>query len=449
MDSSDSRETPRRMLSVDRWLGPRHGTVRANARIDFLAAVLFGVFGGLTIPFIPVMARRMGAAPLEISLVVAAQALAMLLSLFWVNVAHRADPVRLVVWTQSIGRSLLLFMPFVSTPRVYVVVVFLYHAIASAAPLGYAQVMRAVYPDDVRGRVMGLVRIGMAAAWIVASLVGGRIMQTVRFQTVFAIAALFGLAGGFVFRWMRVEGPRESAERFALSGTWRTLRAHGQFRLFLAAFFVFGFGAWLMGPAIPILLVDELHATNFQNADVTAPSSPTWKFVACRSAIPILLVDELHATNFQVGLLGAVTSAFWLVAFYQWGRLIDRQTAPGALVFTFLIGALTPLIYLISFNPWMVLASGVTDGFTSAGIDLGWLTALLQFAPTGYVAHYVAIFNTLVGVRGSTAPFLAGVLIPRIGVRAVFGIAIGCTLAGAWLMRRAAVRATSVPTSAR
>jgi len=97
----------------------------------------------------------------------------------------------------------------------------------------------------------------------------------------------------------------------------------------------------------------------------------------------------------------------------------------------------------------MVLASGVTDGFTSAGIDLGWLTALLQFAPTGYVAHYVAIFNTLVGVRGSTAPFLAGVLIPRIGVRAVFGIAIGCTLAGAWLMRRAAVRATSVPTSAR
>ncbi len=414
MDSSDSRETPRRMLSVDRWLGPRHGTVRANARIDFLAAVLFGVFGGLTIPFIPVMARRMGAAPLEISLVVAAQALAMLLSLFWVNVAHRADPVRLVVWTQSMGRSLLLFMPFVSTPRVYVVVVFLFHAIASAAPLGYAQVMRAVYPDDVRGRVMGLVRIGMAAAWIVASLVGGRIMQTVRFQTVFAVAALFGLAGGIVFRWMRVEGPREPAERFALSGTWRTLRAHGQFRLFLAAFFVFGFGAWLMGPAIPILLV-----------------------------------DVLHATNFQVGLLGAVTSAFWLVAFYQWGRLIDRQTAPGALVFTFLIGALTPLIYLISFNPWMVLASGVTDGFTSAGIDLGWLTALLQFAPTGYVAHYVAIFNTLVGVRGSTAPFLAGVLIPRIGVRAVFGIAIGCTLVGAGLMRRAAARATSVSTSAR
>jgi hypothetical protein len=69
-------ETPRdnhaHLSPVDRWLGPRHGTLRANARIDFLAAVLFGIFGGLTIPFIPVMARRMGATPLEISLVVAA-----------------------------------------------------------------------------------------------------------------------------------------------------------------------------------------------------------------------------------------------------------------------------------------------------------------------------------------------------------------------------------------
>ncbi len=414
MEASDSPLTRRRIQPVDQWLGPRHGTVRANARIDFLAAILFGVFGGLTIPFIPVMAARMGATPFELSLVVAAQALAMLLALFWVNVAQRADPVRLVVWTQSIGRALLLFMPLVRTPRVFVLVVFLYHAIASAAPLGYAQVMRAVYPEDVRGRIMGLVRVGMAAAWIGASLVGGRVMQTVPFQTVFAVAALFGLAGGMVFRWMRVEAPREPGERFALSGTWRTLRADGQLRRFVGAFFVFGFGAWLMGPAIPILLV-----------------------------------DSLHATNFQVGLLGAVTSAFWLVAFYQWGRLIDRHTAPGALVFTFLIGALTPLIYLLSVNPWMVLASGVTDGVTSAGIDLGWLTALLQYAPPGYVAHYVAIFNTLVGVRGSTAPFLAGVLIPRIGPRAVFGLAIVCALTGAGLMRRAARRVAPASTSDR
>ncbi len=394
-----------RLSPVDRWLGPRHGPVRTNARVDFLAGVLFGIFGGLTMPFIPVMARRLGAAPLEVSLVVAAQAIVMLLSLLWVNLAQRAHPVRLVVWMTAVGRALFLVMPLVRTPGAFVAVVFLHHAFTSVAALGYGQVMRVVYPDDARGRIMGLVRVGMAASWIVASLVGGRVMQALPFQTVFAVAAVFGLAGSLLFLRMRVDGSQESGERMALLGTWRTLKEDRQFRQFLGAIFVFGFGAWLMGPAIPIMLV-----------------------------------DELHATNFQVGLLGAVTSAFWIVAYFQVGRLIDQRTAPGVLALTFLIGSLTPLIYLLAVNPWMVLLSGVTDGLTSAGVDLGWLAALLQYAPQGRVPHYVAIFNTLVGVRGTAAPLLSGVLISSIGVRPIFGIAAVCILMGAWLMWRAAAR---------
>lgn len=193
-------------------------------------------------------------------------------------------------------------------------------------------------------------------------------------------------------------------KRTVSAGIWQTLRDDRAYRGFLAGFFAFGFGAWLMAPAIPILLV-----------------------------------DVLRATNFQVGLLGAVTSGTAVLAYYQWGKLIDRRTAPGALIIAFLTGTLTPLIYLIAVSPWIVLPAGVTDGFTSAGVDLGWLTAVLQYAPAGLASHYVAIYNTLVGIRGSTAPFLTGLLIPRIGVRAVFGIAAAFTLGGVWMMRRVAV----------
>ncbi len=398
-DHADARGRPGFM---ERWFGVTDRAVLANARIDFLSALLFGAFGGLVIPFIPVMGRRLGASPLEVSLLVAASAIAMLLSLLWVNVAQTMDPVRLAVRTQVVGRGLLLFMPLVRTPAAYIGLVILYHTIAGASSLGYAQIMRLAYPDAVRGRIMAVVRVGMAVAWIGASLLGGRVMEEVPFQYVFAGAAIFGVAGGLALRRMRVPAGRGERERIGLAGTVRTLRENRRFRRFLAGFFVFGFGAWLMGPAIPLLLV-----------------------------------DVLRASNFQVGLLGAVTSTFWVVAYYYWGRFIDRRTATSALVLIFLIGAVTPLIYLVARTPWMVLFSGVTDGFTSAGVDLGWMTAVLQYAPVDRVAHYVAIFNTLVGVRGSSAPFLAGVLIPWIGVRGIFVIATVLTLAGAWIMHRA------------
>jgi MFS family permease len=283
-------------------------------------------------------------------------------------------------------------MPLVRTPELYVALVVGYHGIASVASLGYAQVMRTVYPEDARARIMALVRVGMGLAWIAASLLGGPLMQVVPFQWVFAAAGVFGIAGPLVFRRIRLAGPVEAAEPVALAGIRATLRENVAFRRFLIAFFTFGFGAWLIGPAIPILLV-----------------------------------DVLRATNFQVGLLGALTAATSVIAYYQWGIMIDRRRPAGALVLAFLVGTATSLIYLVAFSTWAVMFAGITDGFASAGIELGWLTAVLQFAPAGQVAHYVAIFNTLLGVRATIAPLLAGVLIPHVGVRPIF--AAGALLA--------------------
>jgi sugar phosphate permease len=147
-------------------------------------------------------------------------------------------------------------------------------------------------------------------------------------------------------------------------------------------------------------------------------------------------VDELHASNFQVGLLGAVMSAMWTISFYSWGAMIDRRSATDTLKVVFTIGALTPVIYLLAPSAWIVQLAGVTDGLTSAGIDLGWLAAALHYAPPGQVLHYVTLFNTSVGIRGATAPFISGTLIPLIGVRWIFAIGALVQFIGMLLMRR-------------
>lgn len=368
---------------------------------DFIAAVLYGAFGGLTLPFIPVMGRRLGATPLQVSLLVAAPAIVFLLSFWIVNAVRPVHPVRLVMWPALLGRALFLLMPLVKTPVPYVILVVLFHAVTSITTLGYAQVMRAVYPDDVRGRIMALVKVGMAMVWVAASLAGGQLTQVVPFQWVFAAAGVLGMASAVVFSRIRTPDTIEVPEHINPAVTWRLLQADGAYRRFLLAFFVYGFGGWLMSPAVPILLV-----------------------------------DVLRASNFQVGLLGAVASAMWMLSFYSWGKMIDRQTATHTMKTVFGIGMLTPVVYLLAPNAWVVQLAGVTDGLTSAGIDLGWLAAALHYAPPGQVLHYVTLFNTSVGIRAATGPFIAGVLIPRVGVRWIFAAAAVVQLGGMLLMRR-------------
>lgn len=377
--------------------------VRTNARIDLVAAILFGVFSGLTTPFITVMGRRLGASPLAVSLLVASSAIVLLFSLWWVNLVRFRHPVSVVVWPTLVGRALFLFFPFVHRATSYVVIVLLYQAIASVGTLGYAQVMRSTYPADVRGQIMGSIRVGMAVAWTIAALVGGRLMQWIPFQYVFATAAVSGMASAIVFSRMRPPPVVEETDPLSLSGTWTILREDHAFRRFLGGFFAFGFGAWLIAPAIPIFLV-----------------------------------DVLAASNFQVGLLGAVTSGMWLLSYRYWGKMIDLLSAAKALGRVFLVGAATPFLYLVAWTPWVVLLAGTTDGLTSAGVDLGWLTAVLEFAPRGQVRRYVGIYNTFVGIRAAVAPFLTGLLIPLLGVRPIFAISIGLTLMGAALIRRTA-----------
>jgi len=380
---------------------------RRNARIDIIAAAFFGLFGGLTSPFIPFMARdRLQASPLEVSLVVASQGIVLLLSLWFARFVRTRHPVRLVAIPSFIARALLLLMPAVRTPEAYVAVVLGHYAIGSISTLGYAQVMRAVYPPDVRGRIMAVVRVGMAVMWIAGSLIGGRVMQSVPFQWVFAVGGLFGMTSSVIFSRMRLPEDVPMEEPIDLSRTREILREDRPFRLFLTGLLVYGFGVWFISPAIPILLV-----------------------------------DVLHATSFQAGLLSAVSSATWLFSYYYWGRMIDRRSAAGAMSLILFIGAITPTIYFISTNAWVVQLAGVTEGLTSAGFDLGWLTAILEYAPPGQIRHYVAIYNTAVGVRGATAPFLAGAILPAVGVRAVFAIGIGLTLTGALILRRGIRRA--------
>jgi hypothetical protein len=53
----------------------------------------------------------------------------------------------------------------------------------------------------------------------------------------------------------------------------------------------------------------------------------------------------------------------------------------------------------------------IFTGITLAGIDLGWMNAIMQFAHKEKISHYTALHAFLVGMRGIVAPFAGTALI--------------------------------------
>lgn len=366
---------------------------------DLAGAVLFGLFSGTVLPFAGVVARRLGAPPLWISLLASAPALGFFLTAGWAPALVPRNPVALVVWPALVARGLFLLTPWLDGPAGLVALVVAYHLLNGLTVPAYAETVGRVLPPELRGRLVGIVRVGFSVAAMAASLSAGPAIEQLGHGPVFAAASVFGVAGALVFRRIRL--PRGPGHSLATPPAWWTSLRDPAFRALLVTTFVFGFGGWMMAPAVPLLLVDELHAT---------PA--------------------------QVGVLSAASAVASVAGFFVWGRYVDRRSGVASMRTLLTTALATPVLFLVSFHPWVAVLPFAADGFFVAGLDLAWMAACMELAPPGRVAAYAAAYTILMGLRGVTAPFVAGAVASAVGPRPVFLLAALLIAAAGLLARR-------------
>lgn len=348
--------------------------------------MLFGLFSGTVLPFASVVARRLGAEPLWISWLASAPAVGFFLTGGLAASLAARHPVALVVWPAAVARGLFLLAPLASSARALVLLVVAYHLVQGLTVPAYAEAIGRLFPPEARGRLVGTARVGLSLAAIVASLLAGPAIARFGHGPPFAVAGALGVAGALVFS--RVRLPRTARGPLAPPAAWWIALRDPAFRSLAVCTFVFGFGGWMMAPAVPLLLVDVLRAT---------PA--------------------------QVGVLSAVAASASVVGFHVWGRTIDRRSGVDAVRLILVAALLTPLLYFVAPSPWLAALAFASDGFFVAGLDLAWMAACLELAPPGRVGAYVAAYTMLLGLRGVTAPFLAGGLASALGPRPVFLVA--------------------------
>jgi MFS family permease len=426
---------------------------RHSYRWDARSAWLFGLYSGLTAPFFLFIARQMGAGPFELEMLVASTAIGNLLALFSTCLMTDRAKMPYIFWFTTVARGTLLLTVFATTREAFVWVIFANQLLSSLSGPAYASIMKDAYPDNTRGQVMGMVRIGATVAAMTAGLYAGHLMHgglPAWWIAVFAVflAAMLAydqrkpvwrlLAPALVLAAasatiLCLATPAANPLPYlpsALQGTMPTVSYR----------FVFPV-AGLLG----ILSMWAFSHLRERQREAAASSAGMAEAVCVYGRnlgamfrvpwldrrfglyclaflvfgfgnwlrgplVPMLQWDELHIDKGLVGTLSMVGAGLSLLAYVVWGRMLDRLNPFTVLIVAFLLQGLVPLCqYLTYAGPTAVpllYAAAIIQGIVGPGVELGSLNAILHFARGEQIPVYMALHSFLVGIRGIIAPFL-------------------------------------------
>lgn len=374
--------------------------LRANLRIDAAAALIFGMFYAGAISFLPVVLRRMGASSDMLALYVAQNYLGSLLASFSVLLMRGRSPKAFGLAFWLISRSLFLLAAFVTNAAWMLVLTgffWLFEAFPSPA---YTRIIQAIYPNPYRGRALGIVRVGMVLAMIVATPLAGWALDRYGHRLILPIASALGVIATLIFARIRVDGlVHNPPAGQSLGSIWGILAHDRRFALYMFGFSVYGLG-----------------------------------FLVGMPLFAIVQVDRLQLSYTALGYLGLLQSLFWLAGNLVWGRLIDTRGGVWVLRANVGIAIILPLSYIWAANAWMLIPAFIAQGIIAAGIDLGIISTGIELADPERVAEYSALQATIIGVRGMLGPFIGAALVGAgFSNRMVF--ALGAALiAVSWLL---------------
>jgi MFS family permease len=228
----------------------------------------------------------------------------------------------------------------------------------------------AMYPSRLRGRVVGLIGMGRAAAGALAAFTGGLIADLVGGPTAVATAGVLGVACALAYAGLRARSA-DGAPRFSARESIRALRER------------------------PVLARMAL-AQGFYGGG----------FIAAAPLYALVFVDRLDLTLAEVGVIGILTSTSTMVAFLVWGSVADRMGPLVAIRIGSAIGLASLVGYAVAPDVAVLWFAALAAGTASASVDVAIAGVVSDQTPLANRAAAMAGWNALTGARGIAAAFL-------------------------------------------
>ena len=376
---------------------------RRNFPFDAMGALGTGLFNALVVNFLAVIARREGADPLLLAALAAGPFMANTLAIFtgfWAPSEQRR--VQYVSMLLMFGRSLFLVGLLTTGPTALLCMgLGMWLTMAMVGPL-QVDIWRGAYPQRLRARVLGYLRVLQTCAGAIAAPLGGLLIERLGQGPMLGIGAGLGILGAAGYSGVRSQ-PVVASQRFTPWASLRLLAEQPRYRGLVTAWVVWGFGSFMATPLFALVLV-----------------------------------DRFHASYADIGVLQLAQALSGLVAYFALGQWLDRRGGYGATPFGLLLVALVPLVYLIAPNLTVLGLAFALLGIGNSAVDLGWQVALISRVSDEHRLRYQAAHTSITGVRGAAAPF-AGSLALSLGIGVGPVLLTGALLgvAGAYVMARA------------
>jgi MFS transporter, DHA1 family, staphyloferrin B biosynthesis exporter len=365
---------------------------RAAWQWDLATGFFAGIYQGCIWTFVARVARAdLHASDRQMGWIAAAPALGYVFATVWARQMDGRSKLPFVYWTWLFSRGVFLLAPLMRTREQFVVLVCLTPFVFSISTPAYTAIMKEIYPDKQRGRLMSAVRMVMSMMTLTAALATGYLLDHgLDWWNAFLIGGMCGAASAFTFSRIPVpptdalEGPKLSTRGF-IADTVSILKRNPGYRWFSASVFVSGFGN-----------------------------------IVATTLYPIYQVDRFHVSNAQVAHLQIVMMLATTVGYVFWGRYLDRHGPLATVLFALSINLTSPLLYASANNLFPIYAASAGMGLAMSGVDLAYLNTTLLFAEPGRASQYQALHSSFFGVRGSIAPHCAIPLMLAFGPRPAF-----------------------------
>ncbi len=388
-----------------------------NLSLDFVAAVGLGVSAALVSSLLPTIARRGGLEPLGLAALAAAPFLTNLLSVF----SGRLGPqsTHQFALLRGIGAGSLVALLVIPGTAVIIAVALVFWISVSFSSPFQLRLWGATYPGRMRGRVVGFLGTGRAAAAAVAALVGGILADQIGGPTAVALAGIVGAACATAYAFFRASAAAAPLAYTARDSI-RALRERPTLQRVALAQGFFGGG-----------------------------------FIAAGPLFALVYVDRLDLSLADVGLIGVLGAAATTVSFLAWGAVADRFDPIAAMRYGSLVGLCGLVAYALAPGLAVLLVAALAIGLSNSSIDVGIAGVISDHTPLASRAAAMSGWNAITGARGLVAAFFMSTLV-QFGVVSVTAGLLMCASASAlgvalfwWAGRRAHAeeRPIAVPTA--